>query len=81
MTEQIILQHLFLMPETLKQEVLHYIFYLSSSYNNSKQIDIDFQQNLNLHKDRKPVFGSAKEKYILSSDFDEPIEDFKEYMQ
>ncbi len=26
MIEQLILQQLFLMPETLKQEVLHYIF-------------------------------------------------------
>jgi len=26
------------------------------------------------------VFGSAKGKYILTEDFDEPLEDFKEYM-
>jgi hypothetical protein len=29
----------------------------------------------------KPRFGSAKDKYILSPDFDAPLDDFKEYMQ
>jgi len=81
MTEQLILQQLFLMPETLKQEVLHYIFYLTSNYNKSMQHHLVFQQNINLQEGKKPVFGSAKEKYILSPDFDEPLDDFKEYMQ
>jgi hypothetical protein len=40
-----------------------------------------FQQNINLQEGKKPVFGSAKEKYILSPDFDEPLDDFKEFMQ
>ena len=29
---------------------------------------------------RTPIFGSAKGKYQMSDDFDEPLEDFKEYM-
>jgi hypothetical protein len=29
---------------------------------------------------RKPVFGSAKGKYIMFDDFDAPLEDFKDYM-
>ena len=29
---------------------------------------------------RKPVFGSAKGKYQMSENFDEPLEDFKEYI-
>ncbi len=81
MTEQLILQQLFLMPETLKQEVLHYIFYLTSSYNKTTQHYIDLQQNAPFVKEQKPVFGSAREKYTLSPDFDEPLDDFKEYMQ
>lgn len=31
-------------------------------------------------KNLKPVFGSAKGEITLSQDFDEPLEDFKEYM-
>lgn len=29
---------------------------------------------------RKPTFGSAKGKIKIAPDFDEPLEDFKEYM-
>jgi len=32
------------------------------------------------NKTSQRVFGSAKGKYILSPDFDEPLEDFAEYM-
>ncbi|MCY7350126.1 MAG: DUF2281 domain-containing protein [Cytophagaceae bacterium] len=28
-----------------------------------------------------PVFGSAKGKYTLAPDFDEPLDDFKEYLE
>jgi hypothetical protein len=30
--------------------------------------------------EKKPVFGSAKGKFHMSSDFDSPLEDFSEYM-
>ncbi len=29
---------------------------------------------------KKPVFGSLRNKIILSDDFDAPLEDFKDYM-
>ena len=29
---------------------------------------------------KTPVFGYAKGKYTMSADFDEPLEDFKDYM-
>ena len=67
------------MPETLKLEILHYIHYLSMNYN--KQSFYGFQQNIQATTIKKPTFGSAKDKYILSPDFDEPLDDFKEYMQ
>lgn len=74
MTEQIIFNQLFLMPETLKQKALNYIFYLlnEQTYTVYKQGD-----NENI---KKPTFGSAKGKYVLSPDFDEAIDDFKEYI-
>ncbi len=30
---------------------------------------------------RRPKFGSAKGLIVMSDDFDEPLEDFKEYME
>jgi len=78
MTEQLILNQLILMPETLKQEVLHYILYLVNNYN--KPTFVVNQQEVKINV-KKPTFGSAKGKYILAADFDEPLEDFKEYMQ
>ncbi|WP_414551617.1 type II toxin-antitoxin system Phd/YefM family antitoxin [Anabaena sp. CCY 0017] len=30
---------------------------------------------------RRPTFGSAKGLVTISDDFDEPLEDFKEYME
>lgn len=44
----------------------------------------DFVKELKKKKtsfsDRKPVFGSAKGMIEISEDFDEPLEDFKNYM-
>ena len=68
MTDQLIHSYLFQLPESLKQEVLHYITYLLNKEDNPKQKKII------------PKFGSAKDKYIMAPDFDEPLEDFKEYM-
>lgn len=71
MTEELIINQLYLLPENLKQEVLHYICFLSEKTSKSNKIE----------SGNKPVFGSAKNKYELSEDFDEPLEDFKEYME
>jgi hypothetical protein len=47
-------------------------------------IEKAFQQllkELNLILESKtPKFGSAKGKYKMSDDFDEPLDDFKDYM-
>lgn len=48
-----------------------------------KEVEIFLENLLKKEKDKKkpkPVFGSAKGEIILSPDFDEPLEDFKEYM-
>ena len=66
--EKLILSKIQQLPEQLKQEVLHYAEFLQAKYNaqNSKP------------KNRKA--GSAEGKFTLAPDFDEPLEDFKEYM-
>ncbi len=68
-SEQLIYSKLSLLnSEPLKQELLYYIDYL-------------LNRQFTYAKDRrKPKFGCAKGSFILSSDFDEPLDDFKEYM-
>lgn len=55
------------LPNNLKQEVSDFI---------------DFLMEKHVAKKKKivPRFGSAKGKIRMSADFDEPLEDFKEYM-
>jgi Protein of unknown function (DUF2281) len=69
MVEQIILKELNLLPETLKIEVLNFIEYLKSK---RKKEAIIIK--------KRPVFGYAKGTFVMSPDFDEPLEDFKDYM-
>lgn len=70
-TEKLILAQLYLLPESLKQEALHYISFLAKVHENKLQVE--------LPKNR--LFGSAEGKYILAPDFDAPLDDFKEYME
>lgn len=58
------------LSDNLKVEVLHFIEFLQTRSS----------ENTELNKLSKRKFGYAKGKYTLSSDFDEPLEDFKEYM-
>jgi hypothetical protein len=55
------------LPDSLKAEVNDFIDFLMSKRKNEK-------------KKKQPKFGSAKGQIYISPDFDEPIEDFKEYM-
>ncbi len=66
--EKLILSQIQQLPEKLRQEVLHYAEFLQAKYNaqNGKR------------KNRKA--GSAEGKYKLAPDFDQPLEDFKEYL-
>ncbi len=38
------------------------------------------KESLDKPQEKRPVFGSFKGKIVMSEDFDEPLEDFKEYM-
>jgi len=70
-----ILQTLTHMPEPLKQEVLHYAKYLIENYLESQSGEEQPQI--------KRRAGILKGTFVLplSDDFDEPLEDFKEYME
>lgn len=70
-----ILQTLEQMPDSLKQELLHYAKYLLENY--SKPVS---QENLLREKRRS---GILKGTFVLplADDFDEPLEVFQEYME
>lgn len=70
MNDNTIMQEINQLPENLKLEVLHFIIFLKKEYLTSNSIN----------KTDKRVFGRLKGKYTLAPDFDEPLEDFKEYM-
>jgi len=55
------------LPSDLKSEVNDFIDFLLSK--RKKEI-----------KQKQPIFGCAKGLIYISPDFDEPLEDFKEYM-
>jgi len=55
------------LPSDLKSEVNDYIDFLLSKRNSEI-------------KKKRPKFGCAKGQIYLSPDFDEPLDDFKDYM-
>ena len=55
------------LPKSLRKEVADFVDYLK-------------QKNTNKEKLRKREFGIAKGKIKLSSDFDKPLNEFKDYM-
>ena len=57
--EQEIVEKVFQLPEDKKQEILDFSEFILNKIQNAKTV--------------KPVFGSAKGKYTLSNDFDEPL--------
>ena len=54
-------------PEDLKSEVIDFIDFLLTKRKKEKPA-------------QKSMFGIAKGKIHISSDFDEPLDDFKDYM-
>ena len=72
MLETTILEKLEKLPESLKQEVLHYTEFLMEKY--AKQLQQEQPQR------KKREAGLLKGKIWMSDDFDEPLEDFKDYM-
>ena len=70
-----ILQTVVIMPESLKKELLHYAKYLMENYSK----DVSPEQ----HPLKKRRSGILQGTFVLPlpDDFDEPLEDFKEYME
>lgn len=60
------------LPEPLQQEVLNYAEYLAQKY-------IQSQAPQEAHS-KKRTAGALKGKIWMATNFDEPLEDFAEYM-
>lgn len=71
-----ILETISQMPESLKQELLHYAKYLFENYSQAETE----QPNAEQPKKKRGGFGILKGKIWMADDFDEPLEDLKEYM-
>ena len=70
MNDEILLKQFSMLPDSLKKEVLDFVAFLLTKY----------QQKPDMTVKKKPKFGSAKGKYIIADDFDAPLDDLKEYM-
>lgn len=58
------------LPEHLKAEVSDFVDFLATKY----------QTNQSTYNHVKPQFGSGKGMFVMHDSFDEPLEDFNEYM-
>ena len=65
MSDQVILEKVKELPSDQKQQVLDFIEFLKQKYSSRP----------------RPRFGSGKGTFEMMPDFDEPLDDFKEYMQ
>jgi hypothetical protein len=74
MLETTILANLEKLPEALKQEVLHYTEFLVDRYTQTHAEEV---------RDKKRQAGTLKGTFVLplADDFDEPLDDFKDYME
>lgn len=70
MTEELVIPKFRQLPEEMKVEVLHFIEFLETKKQNSSK---NIQPN-------KRIFGISKGKFSLGPEFDEPLDEFKEYM-
>ncbi|MBW4440472.1 MAG: DUF2281 domain-containing protein [Plectolyngbya sp. WJT66-NPBG17] len=69
MIETEILENLRQLPDSLQQEVLHYVKFLKARY---------APETTSSQKKRQA--GRLKGKIIMAEDFDAPLEEFKDYM-
>jgi hypothetical protein len=76
MIQPTLLEKLEALPESLQKEVLHYIEFLSERY-----ADIEPKVTQDQTKKRR-LFGSMQGTFVLPlpDDFDEPLDDFEEYI-
>lgn len=78
MVQPTILEKLEELPESLQTEVLHYIEFLLDKH--AKEALKSQQEGLEKQAEKQHGYGSWVGQIIMSDDFDEPLEDLKDYM-
>lgn len=78
MIQPVILEKLDKLPEPQQTEVLHYIEFLLDKY--AKKASHSQQEVFEEQSEKKHGYGSWAGQIIMSDDFDEPLEDLKDYM-
>jgi|APTNR8051073442_1049403.scaffolds.fasta_scaffold06409_5 hypothetical protein len=78
MTEQLFIRQFSQMPEDMKREVVRYFEYLVFKYNleHGKKSPPNDSGTVQRH----PKAGFLKGTFILSDDFDAPLDDFNAYI-
>jgi hypothetical protein len=69
MTEQLLISKINNLPLDFKKEVFDFVDFLQSK-----------QQTKKPKKKKQIIYGYAKDTITIKPDFDEPLEEFKEYM-
>ncbi len=69
--EDILKREFPLLPEHLQEQVWNFMLFLKWKHEKEKQAEVA----------QKPAFGCGSVKGLLAPDFDEPLEEFKDYMQ
>ena len=72
MLQKLILQEIQLLPEFAQMEVFNFLLFMKSKYLEKTTVQKE--------KVKRPTFGCGSVKITISADFDEPLEDFKDYM-
>lgn len=79
MNNQSIVQKLQSLPINLQEEVIDFIEFLLTKYKINEKLQKNGSEPEKKGK-RKSNLGSAKGLIVMADDFDEPLEDFKDYM-
>jgi len=67
MSDAVLYAHIGALPEYLKAEVADFVAFLEHKHKPEKKLE-------------KRQIGGLKGMFVMSPDFDEPLEDFKDYM-
>lgn len=80
---QVILNKYITLPERLQEEVVDFIdFLMFMQQRQEKYLEegISGRKKDGKRKKKESNFGSARGLIVIKNDFDQPLEDFKEYM-
>ncbi len=70
MLQKLIIQEIQLLPVSVQTEVFHFLLYLKSKH----------LENGPSQKIKRPYFGCGDVNVVIKPCFDEPLEDFKDYI-